>query len=150
MRIRGIDALSPAAAIACASLLAACGSARKSSAPEKGGTAAGGSSLKVVGTPAFASPSSAQPVRSGTVQIAYRNITIAPDTLRVKVGSTVRWTDYDSVQHDVTSVSGPQRFASRRIGEGQSFAVKLTRAGTIHYECTIHPATMNGTIEVIK
>jgi plastocyanin len=161
MRDRRIDALSlTAAAMACSGLLAACGSAAKtgttgtrsiaSGGGAKTGTAAGGSSLKVTGTPRFASPSSSDPIRSGTVQIAYRNITISPDTLRMKVGSTVRWTDQDPVQHNVTSVSGPQRFASQRIGEGQSFAVKLTRTGTIHYECTIHPATMNGTIEVVK
>jgi plastocyanin len=113
-------------------------------------TTAGGSSLKVSTTPKFASPSSSDPVQSGVVQVAYRNITINPDTLRVKVGSTVRWTDYDSVEHNVTSQSGPQHFASKNFGEGKSFEVKLTRPGTIHYECTNHPATMNGTIEVLK
>ena len=47
-------------------------------------------------TPKFASPSPSAPVQSGVVQIAYRNIAIAPDTVRVKVGSTIRWTNYDS------------------------------------------------------
>ena len=40
------------------------------------------------------------------MQIAYRNIAIDPDTLRVKVGSTVKWTNYDSVEHNVTSEGG--------------------------------------------
>ena len=40
------------------------------------------------------------------MQIAYRNIAIAPDTVRVKVGSTIRWTNYDSVEHNVTSEGG--------------------------------------------
>jgi plastocyanin len=112
-------------------------------------TAAGGSSLKVTGTPKFASPSSSEPVKSGTVQIAYRNITINPDTLRVKTGTTIHWTNFDSVTHNVTSQSGPQHFASGSLPAGKDFSVTLTKPGKIDYECTIHPATMNGAIEVV-
>jgi plastocyanin len=89
-------------------------------------------------------------VNSGIVPIAYRNIAIAPDTLRVKVGSTIKWTNFDSVQHNVTSQGGPQSFASKDFGEGKTFEVKVTKPGVIHYECTIHPTTMNGTIEVLN
>ena len=38
--------------------------------------------------------------------VAYRNIAIDPDTLKVKVGSTIEWTNYDSVEHNVTSEGG--------------------------------------------
>jgi plastocyanin len=112
-------------------------------------TAAGGSSLKVTGTPKFAKPSSSDPVQSGTVQIAYRNITINPDTLRVKTGTTIHWTNFDSVTHNVTSESGPQHFTSGSLPAGKGFSVTLSKPGTIDYECTIHPATMNGSIEVV-
>jgi plastocyanin len=101
-------------------------------------------------TPKFASPSSSAPVQSGVVQIAYRNIAIDPDTVRVKVGSTIKWTNYDSTQANVTSVSGPQRIASKNFGEGSSFEVKTDKPGVIHYECTLYPTTMNGTIEVVS
>jgi plastocyanin len=104
--------------------------------------------LKVTTTPKFAKATG--PVRSGTVQVAYRNIAIAPDTVRVKLGSTIRWTNFDEVSHNVTSEGGPQKFASKDFGEGATFAIKATRPGVIHYECTIHPASMNGTIEVVK
>ena len=57
-------------------------------------------------------------MQSGTVQIAYRNITIQPDTLKVKVASTIRWTNYDSVEHNVTSRGGSQKFTSTTFGEG--------------------------------
>jgi plastocyanin len=143
-------------------LLAGCGSsgsstagststatATKSAATTK--SSASGEGIKVDTTPKFASPSASTPVQSGTVQIAYRNIAIAPDTVRVEVGSTVRWTNYDSVQANVTSVgAGPQRIASKNFGEGKSFEVKVEKAGVIHYECTLFPATMNGTIEVVS
>jgi len=89
-------------------------------------------------------------VHSGLVQIAYRNIAIAPDTLRVKVGSTIRWTNHDPVQHNVTSHGGPQRFASGNLADGATFEIKVSKPGVIHYLCTIHPASMNGTIEVLQ
>jgi len=89
-------------------------------------------------------------VQSGLVQIAYRNIAIDPDTVRVKVGSTIKWTNYDSVQANVTSEGGPQRFASKNFGEGGTFELKAEKPGVIHYECTLFPTTMNGTIEVVS
>jgi plastocyanin len=101
-------------------------------------------------TPRFASPSASEPVQSGVVQIAYRDIAIDPDTVRVKVGSTIKWTNYDSTQANVTSVGGPQRIASKDFGEGGSFEVKVAKPGVIHYECTLYPTTMNGTIEVVS
>jgi plastocyanin len=107
-------------------------------------------SIKVDTTPKFASPPKSAPVRSGLVQIAYRNIAIAPDTVRVKVGSTVRWTNYDSTQANVTSEGGPMKFASKNFGEGGTFELKLTKPGVIRYECTLYPVTMNGTIEVVS
>jgi len=108
------------------------------------------SGLKVTTTPKFAAPSSSSPVKSGLVQVAYRNITIDPDTIRVKVGSTIKWTDYDNVMHNVTSLKGPQKFESKDFGQGGTYEVKLNKPGVINYECSLHPASMNGTIEVVK
>jgi len=54
------------------------------------------------------------------------------------------------VEHNVTSQSGPARFASKNFAQGQSFRVTLSRPGVLHYLCTIHPASMNGTIEVVR
>jgi plastocyanin len=113
-------------------------------------TQANGSSLKVATTPRFATPSKSGPVLSGVVPVAYRNITISPNTVRVRVGSTVRWTNYDPVEHNVTSEGGPQRFASSNFGQGAGFSVRLRKPGVIRYECTNHPTTMNGAIEVVR
>jgi plastocyanin len=140
-------------AAAATSSAAAPAAASSSTAAAKGAaTAKSGQSGGVTynSTPKYASPSPSAPVQSGVVQVAYRNIAIDPDTLRVKVGSTVRWTNYDPVEHNVTSKGGPVSFASGTFSEGKSFAVKMTKAGIVHYECTIHPATMNGTIEVVQ
>lgn len=94
-------------------------------------------------------PSSA-PVKSGTVEIAYRNIAIDPDTVKVKVGSTIKWVNYDSVPHNVQSEGGPLKFSSGNFGEGKSYELKVTKPGVIHYECTLEPETMNGTIEAVE
>ncbi|HEX4564346.1 MAG TPA: plastocyanin/azurin family copper-binding protein [Solirubrobacteraceae bacterium] len=109
-----------------------------------------GASLTQFKAPKYASPPAGAPVLSGVVQIAYRNITIHPDAIRVKVGSTIRWTNFDTVVHNVTSRSGPSSFASGRLAPGASFQVRLRRPGVLHYLCTIHPVTMNGTIEVVS
>jgi plastocyanin len=101
-------------------------------------------------TPKYGTPPAGAPVQSGPVQIAYRNIAIDPDVLKVKVGSTIKWTNYDPVEHNVTSKGGPAKFASKNFGEGATFEFKVTKAGLIHYVCTIHPTTMNGTIEVVN
>ena len=82
--------------------------------------------------------------------ISYHNIAIAPDTIKVKVGSTIKWTNFDNIDHNVTSEEGPQKFASKDFGEKGTFEVKALKPGVIHYECTIHPASMNGTIEVVN
>lgn len=150
----------PAVAIACCALTfaAGCGSSSSSSSSSSSTTAPATTSsstsssggLKTNTTPKYASPSSSSPIQSGVVPVAYRNIAIDPDTLKVKVGSTIKWTNYDSVEHNVTSEGGVAKFASKDFGEGGTYEIKVTKPGTIHYECTIHPASMNGTIEVVR
>jgi plastocyanin len=110
---------------------------------------AASSGLKAVTTPKYASPASSEPVKSGVVQIAYRNIAIDPDTVRANVGATIKWTNEDPEKCNVTSEGGPYKFASKDFGEGGSFELKLDKPGVIHYECTYYPTTMNGTIEVV-
>ncbi len=155
-----------AAVIACCALVltAGCGSSSSSSGNSTTTTAATttikttavktssspGATLKGDTTPKYAAPPPSAPTQSGLVQIAYRNITIAPDTVRVKVGSTIKWTNYDRIVHNVTSEGGPQQFASKNFGEGGTFEIKVSKPGVIHYENTLQPVTMNGTIEVVK
>jgi plastocyanin len=152
-RGRWTGALAAVAGYCALALAAGCGSSGGSSTGASSSTAAKSgvtSGLKATTTPKYGTPSQSAPVQSGTVQIAYHNIAIAPDTLKLKVGSTVRWTNRDAVEHNVTSRSGPASFASPNFGEGKTFEVKLTKTGLIHYLCTLHPATMNGTIEVVN
>jgi plastocyanin len=155
-----------AAAIACGALalMTGCGSSSEATSSsttstttaatttgaKTGASTSAGASLKVDTTPKFAAPSASAPAQSGVVQVAYRDIAIDPDTVRVKLGSTIRWTNYDSTQANVTSEGGPLKFASKNFGEGGTFEIKASKPGVIHYECTLYPVTMNGTIEVLS
>jgi plastocyanin len=98
----------------------------------------------------YAKPPANAPVQSGLVKIKYHEISIEPDTLKVKVGSTIEWVNEDPVEHNVTSASGPAKFASKNFGEGGTFKITVTKPGLIDYRCTLHPTTMNGAIEVVS
>jgi plastocyanin len=41
----------------------------------------------------YAKPPASAPVQSGVIPITYREISIEPDTVKAKVGSTVKWTN---------------------------------------------------------
>ena len=83
----------------------------------------------------------------GTVQVAMKVLEFAPAAVDAKVGQKVMWTNADSSPHNVTYVSGPQFTSSSTFSGGGTFSLKLTKAGTIQYRCTIHPG-MNGTLVV--
>jgi plastocyanin len=141
-----------AAALACLALapVAGCGSSSSSSTTATTGAKTATSSVRVITAPKYAAPPASAPVQSGSVQIAYRNVSIHPDTVKVRVGTRITWTNFDAVEHNVTSQSGPQQFVSKGLSPGASFQVTATKAGVIHYLCTIHPASMNGTIVVVR
>ena len=74
-----------------------------------------------------------------------------PQTLSVKVGTTVIWTNNDGVAHTVTSgdpSAGPSgTFDSGLIKPGQTFKYSFTSANATSYFCTVHP-WMTGKITV--
>jgi plastocyanin len=88
------------------------------------------------------------PLATGTVHVVMQSLSFSPASLHGKVGQTVRWLNEDSSPHNVLYVSGP-RFASSSIlhAEGGKFSIRLAKAGTIHYYCSIHP-WMKATIVV--
>jgi len=65
--------------------------------------------------------------------------------LAVAAGTTVTWTNNDSIPHTSTSNSGA--WNSGTIEPGSSFSAVLSTKGTFPYHCTIHPGMM-GTITV--
>jgi plastocyanin len=82
--------------------------------------------------------SSASSSSGGGVQIKMQNIQFSPKATTVKVGQKVTWTNDDSTDHNVTADSGAD-FKSKDFGNGATFEFTADKAGTIKYECTIHP-----------
>jgi plastocyanin len=92
------------------------------------------------------STSSSGASSSGAIAIKMKNIAFEPKDVTAKVGQTVKWTNEDTVQHDVKATAG-ESFKSDLFGQGGTYSYKLDKAGTIKYVCTVHPG-MEGTITV--
>jgi plastocyanin len=60
-----------------------------------------------------------------------------PNALDIRVGTTVTWTNTDSVSHTSTSNGGG--WDSGLIGPGRGFSFTYPTAGTFAYHCAIHP-----------
>jgi plastocyanin len=69
----------------------------------------------------------------------------APDALTVDAGTTVTWTNTDSVAH--TSTSDAPGWDSGIVVPGGQFSRSFQTAGTFKYHCAIHPG-MIGTVVV--
>lgn len=81
-----------------------------------------------------------------TVDVSMQGLRFHPDSVTARVGQTVVWTNNDSVDHNVTAMSGAS-FHSRAFGQGGTFRFRASRAGTVRYACTLHPG-MVGSIRV--
>jgi plastocyanin len=92
------------------------------------------------------STSTAAASSGGGVAIKMANIAFDPKDVTVKVGQKITWTNDDSTDHNVTADSGAD-FKSDNFGKGATFEFTPDKAGTIKYECTIHPG-MTATITV--
>lgn len=107
-------------------------------------------SMPVVGTaaPAGVSETSVPPASSTELQISLKNFAFNPDTVTVKVGTTVKWTNEDNVIHTVTSDTN--LFDSGDMNQGDTFSFTFTQAGTYPYYCIPHHANMKGTVIVTE
>jgi plastocyanin len=94
-------------------------------------------------TPAASTPAASS---SGGVAIKMQNIAFDPKAVTVKAGQKITWTNDDSTDHNVTADSGAD-FKSDNFGKDGTFEFTPDKAGTIKYECTIHPG-MTATITV--
>jgi plastocyanin len=82
----------------------------------------------------------------GGKEVSLEGIEFNPDSVTVKAGDTVTWTNNDSVGHDVTG----DDFKSGDAGamqNGDTFAQTFDKAGTFDYVCTVHPG-MEGSVTV--
>ena len=87
-------------------------------------------------------PQTTSSVSDNTIRI--KNFAFDPARMTMKVGSTARWVNLDSVPHRILFADGED---SAVLAPSQSWSRKIDKAGTYDYSCTIHPA-MKGTVVV--
>jgi plastocyanin len=86
------------------------------------------------------------PVMGGT-HMTIQNVLYQYATMRVRVGTTLTWTNMDTVSHSVTFTNDMKD--SGLLAQGQSFKYTFSTPGTYQYSCTIHPS-MVATVTVVS
>lgn len=81
-------------------------------------------------------PQTPSPPSGQTVQVTIREKAFNPSILTISTGTTVIWTNYDTVIHRVVHLPGPgedELFHSDRLDPGQSFSYTFTKPGRYEY-----------------
>ena len=73
------------------------------------------------------------------------NFAFTPATLTVKVGTTVVWTNKDSIAHTVDFMTAG--INSNVLNQNDQFTHTFTAPGSYDYICSIHPF-MHGSVTV--
>ena len=87
--------------------------------------------------PPAAADTARRAVTPGATAVRIANLTFDARTVRVRAGTTVRWTNGDQLQHSVTADDGS--FDSGLIEPGRSYGRVFDRPGDYAYHCTPHP-----------
>ena len=82
----------------------------------------------------------------GATVIKMANIKFDPEQATARVDQPICWINEDGVDHNAVAESGAS-FKSVLFGKGKTFTTKIDTAGTVKYECTVHPG-MTGEIKV--
>ena len=72
-----------------------------------------------------------------TSTVSIINDSFKPDSLTVKAGTKVSWTNKDDDPHTVTSER--PLFDSKGLALGDSFSFVFSKPGTYKYYCKVHP-----------
>ncbi len=80
--------------------------------------------------------------------VVINDFKFAPSTITVTAGDTVRFENKDQEAHSVVSSGTDKTLNSPGIDTTANWSVRLTRPGTYHYICGLHPF-MTGTIVVV-
>ncbi len=77
-------------------------------------------------------------MQTQTNDVMIKDFSFQPSSINVTNGTTVTWTNDDSVEHTVTSSDGI--FNSGNIAPGKVFNFTFTKPGKYQYQCLIHPS----------
>ncbi len=91
-------------------------------------------SVAAATTPAPAAVTTVQMVEPQPAALSWG---FSPDTVTVKVGDSIKWTNSATLQHTATADDGS--FDTGLVDPGQGATVTFNNAGTFTYHCTPHP-----------
>jgi len=83
---------------------------------------------------------------SPATAVSIDNFTFTPQTLTVKAGTTVTWTNKDDIPHGIAATNNAFK-RSPALDTDESFSFTFTAPGSYQYFCYVHPH-MTGTIVV--
>jgi plastocyanin len=136
--------------IAAPVVVAACGNGGSGS----GGAYGGGGGGAVIPTESPSSPSGAGGGERQAVTI--KDFSYSPATLTIDAGTTMVWTNEDSVGHTVTSADGIEVgaaitdvFDSGILNQGDTFEFTFDEPGTYYYLCRPHASMASMHAEVV-
>jgi plastocyanin len=104
-------------------------------------------SILVAGCGGGSGGGSAKTLKPGEA-VGMKSLRFHPDHVKVTVGQPVTWRNDEGIPHDVVATSGAT-FESRTFGKDGTFSYTPGKAGTIKYECTLHPG-MEGELDVVE
>ena len=121
--------------------------------------ACGGDSLsQPAAPPSTPTTPGTNPMSPAAEQVSIMEYAYSPQSVSIKVGTSVTWTNNGTLAHTATSDGGA--FNSGQIGAATgggaygggtapgSYTVTFSSAGTYAYHCANHPTQMSGTITV--
>ena len=85
----------------------------------------------------------------GSVSISIRNLAYSREKITIKKGSTIAWTNEDSMAHTVTSTSSSDSFDSGTLEKDQTFSKTFNSVGTFDYFCSFH-SSMKAEVVVVE
>jgi plastocyanin len=96
-------------------------------------------------TPSTTTPTAPAGAGGTAASVSIQNFAFTPKSLTVSPGTTVTWTNNDSMPHNVMStkslsLNSPTTsvFASSTLSQGQTFSFTFSAKGVYFYECSIH------------
>jgi plastocyanin len=80
-------------------------------------------------------------------EIVIGNFAFGPSTLTVAAATVVTWRNEDDAPHTVIGTDPESPIKSQPLDTGDRYSITLTKPGSYHYFCSLHPH-MTGTVIV--
>jgi amicyanin len=77
------------------------------------------------------------PAFGADLEVKIDNFTFNPQTITVKAGTTVTWTNEDDIPHTVVATA--KAFKSKVLDSNDTFSFTFTTPGSYEYFCSLHP-----------